>query len=696
MPILEIDGVGRVEVGPEFLNLSSEQQHATVQEIVSSVQPPRGSVSVKPYKPDQPQMGVGEDMLRSADAGLARGVGALIGLPGTLADYGAAALDKGVKAVAPYFEKATGLKVDATRRLLAPGQFKLPNIEDIHAEMEANKPLHKPQTTAGEYARTIGEFIPGAVMAPGGMVSNALRYGVAPALASETAGQLTKGSAAEGPARVLTALAAGAGASMVGRPSRTSQAIREQLPEGVTPQHVDQAEALIIDAAQQGVALAWPEALSQVAGRPVLTETMRHLEASHQSAPRMAEFFGQRAGQVERSAAPHFDNLTPAAPNPSTIGPAVGTAAENTLNDVRGYINRASEPFYNAAEGVRIPSAEMGRIRMAPGWREARDAVRNDPQLNRYVAHLPDNSVGFVNEVKKFLQTASENAAAPVNQQRNMQRSTGYGRDAELMRATAEAASPDYATALAVQRQGREQYLQPLLDGPLGKIAGRDTTTKKAIDVLFPTNPVPNSAQEVETAVRAVAQRNAYAARNLVRAHMEMTFNEATQALQSGANQAGGAKFRAVLFGNPQQQQNLEASVRALPNGDQIWPGINRWLEVLEATGTRQNIGSKTAYNAEFLKERGVSGLVGEAAKATANPLRGAQFLADKYSQWRLGSDLDQLASVFTDPRAGDVFRAIARMPVNSNAAVSAAVRIGELAESATAPRFEPINQPRK
>ena len=36
MPILEIDGVGKVEVGAEFLQLSDEDRALTVEEIISS------------------------------------------------------------------------------------------------------------------------------------------------------------------------------------------------------------------------------------------------------------------------------------------------------------------------------------------------------------------------------------------------------------------------------------------------------------------------------------------------------------------------------------------------------------------------------------------------------------------------------------------------------------------------------------
>jgi hypothetical protein len=47
MPIIEIDGVGRVELGDEFKRLSPEQQNATVQEIAATASS-TGSISIRP------------------------------------------------------------------------------------------------------------------------------------------------------------------------------------------------------------------------------------------------------------------------------------------------------------------------------------------------------------------------------------------------------------------------------------------------------------------------------------------------------------------------------------------------------------------------------------------------------------------------------------------------------------------------
>jgi hypothetical protein len=327
----------------------------------------------------------------------------------------------------------------------------------------------------------------------------------------------------------------------------------------------------------------------------------------------------------------------------------------------------------------------MERVRALPGYEAARAAVRNDPQLNRYVADLPDESVGFLNEVKKQLDNAAQHAAEPLNTQgRNMQRSAGFGQDATAVRDIASnvPTSTAYPTALAIESVGRERFLQPLLDGPLGKIAGRDTATKNAIDALFPRNPLPNSQDEISTAVSALAHRNERSARDLVRAHAESTFNEAARDLQTGPNQALGAKFAVAVSGNPQQRANLQAAVEALPNGQQRWEGFNRLLEVLEATGTRQNIGSRTAYNVEINKAQGAGGLASDVGKIGANPTRLLQPLADKYDQWKLGQNLGQLATILTDPNSANLLRAIARAPRDGRRSTDLAIRLVTYAEA--------------
>lgn len=65
-----------------------------------------------------------------------------------------------------------------------------------------------PETTSAQYARTVGEFLPGTALFGGLSPANLAKFGVAPALASEAAGQATEGTSLEPFARIAGAVAA--------------------------------------------------------------------------------------------------------------------------------------------------------------------------------------------------------------------------------------------------------------------------------------------------------------------------------------------------------------------------------------------------------------------------------------------------------------------------------------------------------
>jgi len=103
-------------------------------------------------------------------------------------------------------------------------------------------PFYQPKTIYGDYAQTAGEFVPGALLMPeGSLATNALRYGLLPALSSETAGQLTKGTAAEPWARTAGAiLGAAPGAWRHLQWARSAPEVAETLAES----QLSPAEAL--------------------------------------------------------------------------------------------------------------------------------------------------------------------------------------------------------------------------------------------------------------------------------------------------------------------------------------------------------------------------------------------------------------------------------------------------------------------
>ena len=155
----------------------------------------------------------GADILKSGGVGLGEGGISVAGLPGDVQ----ALVQKG----ADYFGDREALSRNlinqgkATRR--AADLPRMPTSGEIKSKIEESTgPFYTPKTREGEYARTIGQFVPNAVMGPGGAIRRTAQV-LAPAVVSETAGQISKGQPAEPYMRAGGAVAGTLTPSMLAR-----------------------------------------------------------------------------------------------------------------------------------------------------------------------------------------------------------------------------------------------------------------------------------------------------------------------------------------------------------------------------------------------------------------------------------------------------------------------------------------------
>lgn len=610
---------------------------------------------------------------KAMDAGVASGVAGLLGAPRMI---GEGAMS-GLASLTDLGRGMLGQEPMPTPERSTDPRFSTQDFANkIQQSMYGGEKPYEPQNTGEEYARTIGEFLPNTLLGPGGIGRKALQT-ILPAAASETAGQLTKGEASEPWARFAAALAGGAAAGGVGAalsPGNARAVIERSMP-GVTPRNIDDAYALVRDAQRMGTPLSWPEAISQVAGRPVLTNLLRHLEASPQTEARIGEFFGQREPQIRRAAAQQIEQIQPGAPPPpSSVGPAVGQAALRTVEDTRNAINAATRPLYDAAGQHLVPRQVHAAMMGDPLFEQTVNTIRNDPARNALVRGASDRSISMYDAVAKELEQRAKNAAQPTNPDANQAIAAvtgGLGGDIKNLAVTAEQAATQgpsaYEAALARQTQMREEILNPQLRSPLGQLADKDLKTKKAIDVLFSKKPDAYSEPEITNAVREVAARSPRAASDLIRQYAANVFNWASSDLQTGPSQTIGAKFRQQIAGNEQQRRNLQAAIEAAtPDGAQRWRGFNRFLDVMEATGTRQNVGSRTAYNTEIARNLSGGGTV---AKIASDPLGFLKPVRETFEKWRYGRDLNQAATILTDPNSAGMLREFATVGPTSRRA---------------------------
>ena len=156
------------------------------------------------------------DAAKSVGSGIVRSVAGMADAPGAVLNWaGGKAFDAleaaGVSEnVAKYGRKALRLgPMGGGDRASKAAEFLVPGST-----------TYEPQTTVGEYAQTVGEFLPGVVM-PGGVLRNAAQA-IGGGIASEAFGQATEGSSIEPAARVVGGLLGGGLTGMAAAPKPSS------------------------------------------------------------------------------------------------------------------------------------------------------------------------------------------------------------------------------------------------------------------------------------------------------------------------------------------------------------------------------------------------------------------------------------------------------------------------------------------
>lgn len=290
------------------------------------------------------------DIASSSASGLLKGTGALIGLPGDIDNLTAHvrhwALEK-----AGIISPETRAKMDAS-----PGTFgvdlgsgpiisALSKGADTISDAIGGKDTHvenfKPSTTLGQYAETISSFLPAAAatVATGGASSlpeiagGLVKQAVIPGAASETAGQVTKGTALEPYARAAGALAGAAPGMAADYLARMAPSSR--LATALSTMN-DADFAKVQSLMDEGRALGSPvpmnEAVQHVTnGATSIGDIARVVENSPAGGPIMKAFYADRPAQTDHLATRGFNAIARLPENPDAVAPAVSRAAQNVV-----------------------------------------------------------------------------------------------------------------------------------------------------------------------------------------------------------------------------------------------------------------------------------------------------------------------------------------------------------------------------
>lgn len=597
------------------------------------------------------------DTLKAIPSGIAKGAAGLVGLPGDIG-YGMRAANDWAKGKLGFERDPQYVETGRHKGVPESG---VPDLEftsrDARKAIEGvTGPLYEPKTTAGRYAGSVAEFIPGAI-GPGGLARNMTRFAAAPGLAAEGAGDLARAYAPgwEGVAEAAGGLAGFGAASMMRNPQAGERAVSQSL-RGVPEPVIRQAEQLVQDAAARGITLTWPEAIQQVTNSgTTLGNLQRVVENSERGGQVMRPIMAERPQQVQQAFDREIGNIAAVPMQPSQIGPRASEAASGVLEGIRRRINTATEPRYQAARADLVPDRTLQRLhRSIPGFTEALRHVRTQGDWAQSLQGLPDNSVIVLDAVKRRMRQTSENMGRATDPDRDLFVASSQERSAQAVDRAARRSSSNYRSAVDEQSARRQRDLEPEQQGIIGQIADAPDTLSAA-RALLPESPLPNSAAETGRATSLMAGRDLRTTQNLIRTRLEQAFQTAARDTQAGASEFAGAAARKRIYGDRQTRRNIRAAISALPNGPAISAGFERLMNVLEATGRRQRGNSMTEFNRQITREL-------EGGRGISEAVKPGAAIRERYQQWRLGRNLEDLARLFTDPTAARRLIELSRM----------------------------------
>lgn len=194
---------------------------------------------VKAENPPESLGAIALDAGRATLSGIGEGVMGLATLPSTLGGL----MDAG-------FERLTGIDPNPAGGLPSAGQL----ANRAYQEGVA----YEPQTTLGEYGRTVGNYLPGIAL--GGTLTQMIAAGIA----SEGAGQATEGTKWEPWARALGGIAGGIGAQAISNKTAKGSAVRKYIKDNSQTKPLrDEAKRLYEEGHNLGLKLK-PAATSQL------------------------------------------------------------------------------------------------------------------------------------------------------------------------------------------------------------------------------------------------------------------------------------------------------------------------------------------------------------------------------------------------------------------------------------------------
>lgn len=372
---------------------------------------------------------VAADVAKSAASGLAKGAIATATAPHDMPHLIAQGLEWGLNKLIP---DQGGFMPEGQARFLAAlrepalkqkgyqqgPDYLAPKVQS--AIEKVTGPFHEAQTVPGQYAETVASFLPGvaAVGGAGGAFARmrqAAAASVLPGVASETAGQVTKGTEYEPAARLAGAVAGGI-APIVGAPvAEAARAAAAHMPPLTEAGRTAAAERMVAQEIAQAGGGA-PAVKSALAQNPDFVPGSQGTLAQRALTPELAQWedairinnraaFNERAAEQNAKRVEHLAGMQPLGNPQELVG---GLQAQRMAAAQQG--QAAVESAQRASQAQQEAAQAWGGAGVAQAQAEhasALDALKNPPTTG-----APQDTAAYFRSIRDALHSDAEAAVA--------------------------------------------------------------------------------------------------------------------------------------------------------------------------------------------------------------------------------------------------------------------------------------------
>ena len=501
-----------------------------------------------------------------------------------------------------------------------------------------------------EAARTAGIPMARAESLPGQALQNFIRNLVATpvpgaaipsalsAVGEEAVAYPFRGTPQEPAARMVGAVGAPLAAIPMAMRSPTQTIIREEMAR-VSPAERAQAEALM---RESPVPVTPIEALQRVTGEARgmeaggitrLPQAQQMVETSRLGGPIMQEYLAGREAATRQVLEQQFPQVAR-----ETLALDVQEAAKAAQRAAQKDLSRVGGPAFQAIEGLQVPRADFDNlIQNNKIIEDAYKSVKRLPVWQQETAGFPENSIRFVETIRKELSDSASNLASSGQLSKARLYEQAYD---DLKVLADQSVGGQYQQALTAYRDLRNIRVRPLEAMPIEQLAGTADPVAQYASIFtkeaMQRNITPGKVRET---MNALSASDPSLSKEFVAQYVKSQFEQVPVTAQRAKMR--GARFADNVLGNETQKQNLLTAVQ-VAYGNDARTGMDTLLRSLKAQAERMPAGSPTAEKAA-LAQRGE----GLTRQVLQTPTKGVAMLADYIVN---GRDMEKMARALTSP----------------------------------------------